>query len=210
MGNRIAKLILAAPALALAGCGGTLNRGLEPVHVPVVTHSDYIFDLNTNGSHLAQGEDGRLRGWLASLRLAYGDHVAFDDPSGANADARADVGAVLADYGMFLDDQPPVTAGALAPGAVRVIVMRSVAKVPGCPDYSRDGKPNFGAHTSSNFGCAGNSTLAAMVANPDDLVRGQPGARTIDPAVSAKAIQTLRKAVNTGAAGVKTEGTGKQ
>lgn len=209
MDFRITKLILAAPALSLAACGGTINRGIEPVHQPVVSHSSFSFDVNAVDGHLAAGEAERLNGWLSTLRLSYGDHVAMEDASGANAGARAEIGQVLTEYGLFLDDAAGVSAGELAAGVVRVTVTRSTARVPGCPDFSRDNKPNFTSQTWSNFGCGVNSNLAAMVARPDDLVRGQPGALTSDPAVSSKAIQTLRKAPNSGAAGLKAEGTTK-
>lgn len=209
MTYRPLTLILAVPALMLGACGGTMNRGIEPVHQPVVAHSNYSFDLNTSDGHLAPGEAERLQGWLASVKVGYGDRIALDDPSGANAGARAEVAAIVERNGVFLADYAPVSAGELAPGAVRVIITRSTASVPGCPDFSRDRGPNFDQHTSSNYGCAINSTLAAMVARPDDLVRGQSGALTADPAVSTKAIQTFRKAANTGAGGLKSEGTSK-
>jgi len=209
MPKHLSKLIVAAPALLLAACAGTPNRGIEPVHQPVVSHENFSFDLNTADGRLAPGEAERLQGWLASLRLSYGDHVAVDDPSGANGGARADIAQVIGDYGLLLDDKAPIAPGELASGAVRVTVTRSVAKVPGCPDFSKNGTTDFEANTASNFGCAVNSNLAAMVASPDDLVRGQPGAMASDPAVAGKAIQTLRKAPNTGAGGLKNEGTSK-
>ncbi|MGJ3647204.1 CpaD family pilus assembly protein [Sphingomonas sp. GlSt437] len=209
MDYRYAKLILTAPLMAVAACTGTYNRGIEPAHQPVVHHENYAFDVVTNGGYLAAGEDARLQGWLASMRLGYGDHVAVDDPAGVGHGARAQIAGVLGDYGMFLDEAAPITQGEIAPGSVRVVVIRSSASVPGCPDFSRDNKPNFESHTSSNFGCGVNGSLAAMVANPDDLVRGQPGAHTVDTRIATKAIETLRKAPNTGAAGLKSEGTTK-
>ena len=81
------------------------------------------------------------------------------------------------------------------------------ASVPGCPDHSRMTGIEFEGNTNSNYGCAVNSNLAAMIARPEDLVRGQPGAPTADPAVSYKAIDQLRKAPPTGAAGLKVEST---
>ncbi|MBY0581977.1 MAG: CpaD family pilus assembly protein [Sphingomonas sp.] len=204
-------LTLATPALLLSACGGgTINRGLETVHQPVVAHTNYAFDVSTDGDRLAPGEHQRLAGWLSSMRLGYGDKVAVDDPSGSNSGARDEIGAIVADYGMFLAEAAPITAGQLAPGAVRVVVIRSTASVPGCPDYSKLGNHEFDGNTSSIFGCAVSSNLAAMVARPDDLVRGQPGAETADAAVSTKAIQTLRTAPNTGAGGLKVEGTSKK
>ena len=92
-----------------------------------------------------------------------------------------------------------------------MVVSRATARVPDCPNfYGDDGSPNFDAHTSPNYGCGVNSTLAAMVANPVDLVRGQPGANTLDTAASTKAIGAFRSATPTGGGGatIKPESTG--
>ncbi|MFA5989995.1 MAG: CpaD family pilus assembly protein [Sphingomonas sp.] len=208
MTKRLSILTFSAPALLLSACGGTVNRGLESVHQPVVSRTDYVFDVNAGSGGLAPGEAVRLAGWLGSLRLAYGDHVAVDDPSpDANGAARHEIAGMIAQYGMFLADQAPITTAAVTPGTVRVIVSRSTAKVPGCPDFSRTRQPEFNSNTSSNQGCAVNANLAAMVADPNDLVRGQPGAVSADPAVSTKAIKTLRTAPPTGAGGLKSPGT---
>ena len=43
-----------------------------------------------------------------------------------------------------------------------------------------------------------NSNLAAMIAQPEDLIRGRSGTGTIDTATSAKAIEAYRKAGPTG------------
>jgi pilus assembly protein CpaD len=200
---------LLAPALALGACAGTPNRGLESVHQPVVTRADYAFDVNANGSGLAGGESRRLAGWLDSLHLGYGDRIAIDDPAGYGA-ARSDVAATVARYGLILSDDAPVTGATVAPGTIRVVVSRSTAHVPGCPDMSRVGGTDFESNTQSNQGCAINSNLAAMVANPGDLVRGQPGSTAYDPAVGTRAIDAFRKATPTGAGGtaVKSESTG--
>ncbi|MEO8374822.1 MAG: CpaD family pilus assembly lipoprotein, partial [Sphingomonas bacterium] len=85
---------------------------------------------------------------------------------------------------------------------------RMKATVPGCPDYTRQNKPEFNSNSSSNLGCAINSNLAAMVANPADLVRGQPGADYNDNVSSSKAIDTYRNTAPTGAGGLKAEPTG--
>ncbi len=201
--KRLSIIAFAAPALLMAGCVGSpdQNRGLESVHQPVVSRTDYIFDMNTGNGRASAGEMQRLSGWLASLRLGYGDRVALDDPTGANGGARADVGSALARYGLFLADSVPVSATQPNPGTVRVVVSRTSASVPSCPDNRDTGTGNFNAHTSSNHGCAINSNLAAMVAQPEDLVRGQPGSATSDPATGTRAIQQLRKGTGSGGTG---------
>ncbi|MBX9882400.1 MAG: CpaD family pilus assembly protein [Sphingomonas sp.] len=188
-------LALAVPAL-LAACTGTQNRGLESIHQPVVSRTDYTFDVNAGASGLAPGEAQRLAGWFASLRLSYGDRVSIDEA--ATSGTRAQVAAIIAPYGLILGDATPITQAATAPGTVRVIVTRSVARVPNCPDFSRVQYPEFEGNTNSNHGCAINTNLAAMVARPEDLVLGQAGSPTTDPVTGARAVQTLRSAVPTG------------
>lgn len=196
---------LAMTALALAGCG-TRNRGMESVHQPVVERGDYAFDVATDGEGLARGEADRLAGWMASLRLGYGDRVSIDANGGDGA-VRDDVSAEAARYGLLVSDDAPITQGAIAPGTARVIVSRMRASVPSCPDHSRVSGIEFEGNTQSNYGCSINSNLATMVARPEDLVRGQPGAATGDAAVSFKAIDQLRKAPPTGAGGLQAAST---
>lgn len=206
----LSKILFASAGLAitLGGCMGTENRGVESVHQPVVDRSDYALDLATSGGSLAAGEPARLAGWFDAMRLGYGDRVAVDNPDGQGSGASAEVGGVVAGYGLLITDEAPVTTSPVARGTVRVVVSRMRAHVPNCPDWSRDASANFDSHTSSNFGCANNTNLAAMVASPADLVRGQVNGAVTDPVVSSKAIDTYRKAPSTGAGGLKSETTG--
>ncbi|WBH16773.1 CpaD family pilus assembly lipoprotein [Sphingomonas radiodurans] len=201
-------LLAVAPAMLVAGCSGTKNRGLESVHQPVVSRADYAFDVGAGPGGLAPGENQRLAGWMGSLRVGYGDRIAVDDPS-RDPGTRADVAATAARYGLLVSDDAPVTAAPIAPGTVRVVVSRAKASVPGCPDYSRM-QPSYDAQTSSNHGCSINSNLATMVASPTDLVRGEGNVGVYDPAVGTRAINSFRKAEPTGAGGtaVKAESAG--
>jgi len=207
----ITKTILLAslaPALLLGGCMGTQNHGVESVHQPVVAQTDYAFDVATSGGALAAGEERRLAGWLGMMRVAYGDRVAIEDPAPYGTHSRAQVAEIVAGYGLLLNADAPVTSEALAPGTIRVVLSRMRASVPGCPDWSLDSGNDFGANTSSNYGCATNVNLAAMVADPMDLVRGRSGSGTNDAAMSFKAIDTYRKKAPTGAAGLTAAGSG--
>ena len=196
-----------APVLLLTGCAGTVNRGVESVHQPVVSRTDYAFDVNTDGSRLAAGEAQRLAGWMETLRVGYGDSVSIDAPMAYDTAARADVARVVAHYGLLLADRAPVTTASVTPGTIRVVVSRMHAQVPHCPDYTRNSEPDFGNNAWSNYGCATNSNLAAMVAKPEDLIRGQPGTGVNDPAIGTKAIDAFRKAPNTGTGDLKTQST---
>jgi pilus assembly protein CpaD len=196
-----------APIFALtmvAACGGTWNRGLESVHQPVVHRTDYVYDVPANG--LSAADKDRLDGWFQTLRVGYGDRIALDGP---DAGSRRDVQQLAARYGLLLDSTAPVTAGEIAPGQMRVVVSRSRADVPGCPDWSRTSQPEFNSHTMSNYGCALNSNLAAMIANPEDLVRGRTDNGVTDATTGGRAIKELRKTTPSGAGGapLKTEST---
>jgi pilus assembly protein CpaD len=54
----------------------------------------------------------------------------------------------------------------------------------------------------SNFGCAVNSNIAAMVANPEDLLHGREGTGVGDTTTAAKAVQFYRSAPPTGSKGL--------
>jgi len=200
---------LAVPGLMLGGCG-TLNRGVDSIKQPVVSRTDYVFDAQSTTGGLAPGEGNRVAGWLAAMKLRYGDVVTVDDPNPYGSRARAEIAAMVESYGLHLAERPPITNAPLAAGMVRVVLSRATATVPGCPDFTRSGSSEFEGSATSNFGCASNASLAAMVANPLDLVRGQPGAETADPITSARAIYTYRSATATGNGGTttKSESTG--
>ena len=52
--------------------------------------------------------------------------------------------------------------------------------------------------TSPNFGCATNSNLAAMIANPEDLVLGADGSGNGSATTASRAIRTYRTRQPTG------------
>jgi len=198
MTKHLLLLTALAPAMLMAGCMGTQNRGLESVHQPVVSRADYAIDLAVRGGSLATGERQRLTGWFNAMQLSFGDHIAIDDPAYEAPGARSDVAGVVGGYGLLLADEAAVATAPVAPGTIRVVVSRMRASVPGCPDWSRDSSHEFDSNSSSNFGCATNASLAAMVARPGDLVRGQQGTGMLDNAMSTKAIDAYRKAQPTG------------
>jgi len=187
MRTKIALLLLGA---ALAGCNHVpqdlADRGYSPQHVPVLTRADYAFDVAAPDGMLPPQEAERLDAFFGNLGVAYGDSVYID--AGSAYGARSEVERVAGNYGLLVSAGAPVTAGAVAPGMVRVIVSRTQATVAGCPDWGRNGQPNYNNRTLPNYGCGVNSALAAMVANPQDLVRGREGTGVGDAFAGAKAI----------------------
>jgi pilus assembly protein CpaD len=202
----VAALLLGAGAVQ-ARPAGTINRGVDSVHQPVVSRTDYVLDVGTTSAGLAPGEAERLSGWFDGLGLGYGDTITLDDPSGWHGGAAQDVvGGVVARYGMLVSHEAaPVTVGHPTAGVLRVVVSRAVASVDDCPNYSHGNSPEYSGSMTSNYGCATAVNLAAMIANPQDLVEGHAYDRTADAQLSVKAIKAYREATTTGAGGLKQE-----
>ena len=201
--RKLAAPLAASLALTLGACGGANmdNRTLYSVKQPVVERSNYTLDVSTNADGLPVSEQQRLAGWFESMDLRYGDRVSIDDGNNSLA-VRDDIAALAARHGILLAEGAPVTVGNAQPGQARVVITRSSASVPGCPDWSHTAEANDKNSTNPNYGCATYSNLAAMVANPEDLVQGQQGTGETVVTTSTKAIQSYREMEPTGAGGL--------
>jgi len=197
------KLLIIALGAGLAACNAPdmPRQGLSAVHVPVVSHTNYVFDAAAPGGALAPGEAARLDGWLRALDVRYGDSVYVDGFDAGSA--RAQVAELVGNYGLLVSPGAPITAGEIVPGSVRVVVSRTVASVPHCPDWRRSpSQPNFNNQSMSDFGCAVNSALAAQIANPEDLIHGQEGLGVADARTATKPVSIYRTAPPTGTKGL--------
>ncbi|WP_293882201.1 CpaD family pilus assembly protein [Sphingomonas sp.] len=205
--RKLPVLALIACGISLSACATDATSGLESVHQPVVSRTDYVFDVSAPGSdQLAMRDADRLDGWFQSIKLRFGDRISVDALDGDRY-ARQAVANVTARYGLLVEERAPVTEGSIPPGAIRVIVSRMTASVPHCPDFGRLSQPQFTGKQASNYGCAINSNLAAMVADPHDLLAGRDGEQTVDAWTSTKAIKAYRLAPTTGTAGLTKEST---
>ena len=205
MRARTLAAILAAGTI-LAGCQsnprGAItaanNPSLYSVHQPVVERTDFVLDLDASGDTLSASEQARLLGWFRSIELRYGDQLYVEEPRDyPSRGARSAVAGLVGEYGLILRDGAPVAVGAVAPGTIRVIASRSVATVPSCPDWSTNDMYS-NVNTSSNYGCGVNSNIAAMVANPNDLVFGQQNGVSGSGAAASRAVRVYRGLQPTG------------
>ncbi len=188
------NLITAASlAIALASCGSVGdNPSLYSVNQPVVERTNYAIDVNLDGSGVSAGEEVRVAQWFEALNLGYGDRIALDFGGGyPNAAAKQDVANMAARRGMLVADNAPVTEGNVMPGTARIVVTRSRAYVPECGGWKNATDSNFNGATSKNYGCATNSNVAAMIADPEDLVRGKEDDSN-DNSSGNRAIETYR------------------
>jgi pilus assembly protein CpaD len=214
--SRIKTIAIALLGVAASACAPATNEltavnnpSIYSVHQPVVQRTDFVLDLRTDATGLPAGEADRLRGWFDSIQLRYGDSVSIDD-GGYGAAAKADVIRVVSDYGLLFTENPaPITAGAVPPGSVRVVASRSIATVDGCPNWpTEDNGVSPPQATSANYGCATASNLAAMIANPQDLIEGRDNSGRGSAAVAGRAIRTYRETQPTGRQALQATTTG--
>ncbi|MGB7405485.1 MAG: CpaD family pilus assembly lipoprotein [Pacificimonas sp.] len=191
--SEMARFGLPLLALTLAtACtapgGEPPNTGVQSVNVPVVEREVMTYELvapSANG--FADAQRRELDEWLDSIGVAYGDRVSVDQaPVAGAATRRAQVETLMRQRGLMLAETGPVTAPAIAAGATRVVVVRSTASVPDCPNHDSADDVNYTNATSTSFGCGINSAIAQMVADPNDLIRGKTyGGPSADRAVQA-------------------------
>ena len=194
--------------LSLAACSSVpSNRSLDSVKQPVVERTNYALDVNTGGGALSINEQNRLNNWFQSMDVGYGDRISIDDPM-ADPSTKEAIAAIAARYGLLISEGAPVTEGFVEAGKSRVVITRSKATVPGCPDWGGTSNFNFNNGTADGYGCAINGNLAAMVANPEHLIHGATGTGETVIMTSNKAIDTYRSKAPTGQGGLTTNATG--
>lgn len=191
--RNIKFLTAASISMTLAGCGSLgSNTSMYSVHQPVVERTNYAIDVNADSSGIPAEEKRRLSEWFDAMQLRYGDRVAIDYGSSyASIATQQAISDAAADRGILVSDTVPVTSGQVAPGTVRVVLTRSTASVPSCPDWSTASDSNFNTSNHSNYGCSINSNLAAMIADPEDLVRGRKD-NVLDSNSGTKAVNAHR------------------
>lgn len=207
--RNIAGALALTLGISTAACSGPAwdNTSLYSARQPVIERTSYTLDVASGYEGLSIPEQQRVASWFDAMGLRYGDRVSIDDPL-ANGATRSAVAAIAARKGILLADGAPVTQGAVQPGMARVVITRSSASVPNCPNWDRKSDANYANATSPGYGCAINGNLAAMVANPEDLLTGQKGTGETTIMSSTKAITTFREKANTGAGELKATSTG--
>ena len=206
--SKLAGALALSLGLVLGGCGGMpTNKSLYSTKQAVVERTNYTFDVQTGQGGLDINEQRRLADWFETMELGYGDRVSIEDPMASDATREA-VTKLAGRHGILVDQTAPVTSGFVEPGQARVVLTRSTASVPGCPDWSVKSDMNYNNGTHPGYGCATNGNLAAMVANPEDLLEGQEGTGETVIMSSTKAIDSYRDQTPSGSGGLAASATG--
>jgi pilus assembly protein CpaD len=189
--------LLLAGILVLAGCGTNAPAETgwsDPVPLKQnkveFVNLEYDVHFTPRSKTPAAGEADRLAAFLKQSTVGEGDTVTVVG-AGTSSLAAQRQAVVLADLKHRHVHAAPATDSGVAFDTVRVRVGRAVVTAPRCPDWSKPEASNSTNSPSSNFGCATESALALMVADPADLLRGKPGGPA-DGAVLARGVEMYR------------------
>ncbi len=167
-----------------------MRNSVELVRIP----HDVVFAADLTSMN--PQEIKRLEGFLDHIDLTYGDKIFLDAPVDRQGNMTSHVQSRtqfirnhLQKLGLDVADTVSAYGDAPSSNSVKVIVERYVVTPPGCPDWRQKAWPNYANAPTANLGCANQTALGLMVANPKDLVEGQDyipsGSRTSDPAIKA-------------------------
>jgi pilus assembly protein CpaD len=180
----VLSLLPLAATLALAGCGG-FNGANEAAYDASYTHPISVMPdvptltLSTRGSAGLSDADRRA---VAAFADAYKERghgpLTVSTPSGsANTttamNALVEVRDLLAEKGVPAADisyTPYRASSASADAPIVLSYKRYVASASPCGDWSTDYAYDPKNGTPPNFGCATQNNLAAMIADPADLI----------------------------------------
>jgi pilus assembly protein CpaD len=181
-------LAVAALTAVLAGCASAPEQHLDEARTTEAPNAiEVSVTHRTLAVHFEPGETApkpkdvaALNVLLATGDIAPGDEVRIERAASVIADARARALAnALARQGL----RPTMVAPGGAPeGELHLVVEHATATVPRCPNWTKPPGDDFGNTMHSDFGCATAVDLAAVVADPRDLIEGRPLAPVVGDA----------------------------
>ena len=175
---------------ALAGCatppaeplGAVTTEAPNPIQVTLVREG-HALHFAPAAAIPDRMETASLNAFLATSGAAPGDTILIErtPPStlkGNTLEVRREATLVAALTRQGLRPSVSYTP-TLVPGDMSLTLERYVASTPNCPNWSKKPGNDFDNTLHSDFGCATAVNLAAMIADPHDLVVG----RTMGPLV---------------------------
>ncbi|MEZ8242981.1 hypothetical protein BCT10_00345 [Vibrio splendidus] len=179
------KLSLLLPALfALAGCAPTPTTQQPSVDVVSVTNK---LTLTLSGKTLSAQEKADISDFIARRGTLSNLMVKIENTTQKGESQSEKVRLHLIESGLYPSKISVSDTAAQGKGDITIFVESYRAKVTAC-DAGKTPRTTLNAYrTQRNFGCANANALAQMVANPKDLIVGQP----IDSAQGQKAVSSI-------------------
>ncbi len=184
-------------ALCLSACATARQPAPASPYASVPHGVVVTFEKQTLAVHYAPGAQSPDATQVAALNVLFamgdlgrGDVVVIERAPGQLAQARAlALLSGLSREGLVVS--LAVSAG-VPDGELRLQIEHAVATAPDCPNWTKPPGDDFDNTLHSDFGCATAMNLAAMVANPRDLLAGRVMGGVVGDAALA-AIHSYRK-----------------
>jgi pilus assembly protein CpaD len=205
MKNTMMRLFFSAALLALAGgCANQWNGADDALSIaeehPITVDTQVVtLTLAGSGAELSPMDKARVRAFAQSYLSGGHGPVSVTSPAGAKAeDVAAEARKALNEAGVSWEDMSG--AGYIpadgASGEVVLSYTRYVATGPACGVFDDQLERDFANKRSANFGCATQQNIAAMIADPRDLVQPADEAPA-DAATRIRSIEKYRKGEKT-------------
>lgn len=170
---------VAASVIAATGCAPETSQW-STVEAPKENKVSLIrfshsVKFRANEDRMSGPEATRLAGFMRDQNVGYGDQILLLPGDSALAQRRQEaVATAFVRGGLRVMRDVQIEGVALDPNEVRIVVGRYVVTPPTCPNWSKKPDEDFSNTPSSHIGCATTTNLGLMVANPSDLVSGNP------------------------------------
>lgn len=198
--TRLAQLFALPLALAAGACSSSFEERYHdalPVEqrLPIEVKSQVTaLDLETDAyGRLTARSQSEVAGFMVGFKADSGTvlEIQTAGAGGGAAQTEGEIRDLASIYGVPRN-QIRVTGYVPEPGrrpVTRIAYARYVASVPACenPDWSENLAMTWDNNTYETFGCATQQNMAAMAADPRDLVR----MRTMDPVTSSEKRDTM-------------------
>ncbi|MGE0747669.1 MAG: CpaD family pilus assembly lipoprotein [Rhodospirillales bacterium] len=185
LAHRLATAAALALAAAIAACAPPTQHW-SPSEAPKANKVDWVqFNhavvFPTGATALPASEREMLDRFMMESAVAYGDQVRISASGAAQTPAQQTQAerreAAIIDYfrsrNVIATRGPRPRDGSPADATVTVAVGRYVVTPPKCPDWSKPSGFDPENTTGSNYGCATQTNLGLMLADPGDLLRGR-------------------------------------
>lgn len=195
-------LVMLAASLGLAGCARD-DLALDDAYVPLSPEERFpieysrgpvTMDVATTHGALQPGQVNAVVRFARQSLAGGVSPVVIRRPAGGGASARVanDVASLVLQQGVPRNMIRMATYPAPASAPVQIGYVKARAHTAECGDWSMDATHSSTNVQMPNHGCAVQSNIAAMLANPSDAVTPQP----TSPAQAAAGTAAIKKISN--------------
>ncbi|MBL8788943.1 MAG: CpaD family pilus assembly protein [Rhizobiales bacterium] len=195
-------LVALVAGLGLAGCAHD-DLALDDAYVPLSPEERFpieyskgpvTMEVATSHGALQPGQVNAVARFARQSLSGGVSPIVIQRPAGGGASARVaeDVASLVLRQGVPRSMIRMGTYPAPASAPVRIGYVKAMAHTAPCGNWSMDAANEFKNEQMPNHGCAVQANIAAMLANPQDVVTPQP----MSPAQAASGTAAIKKISN--------------